>query len=153
MKDRDQIAASKAGRLRHRGSLRPELERTQLRRKKGFSLTELLIVIAIILVIAAIAIPHLLRSRIASNEASAVGSLRTINSAMIQYYLSHPAVGYAGGLGVLGASPCVPSATRACLIDGGLAGGTRAVMSSRSRDPLVLRPIRTMRRLCRSTST
>ncbi len=97
-----------------------------MRRRRGFSLTELLIVVAIILAIAAIAIPQLLRSRIASNEASAVGSLRTINSAMVQYYLSHPAVGYAGGLSALGASPCTPSATKACLIDGGLAAGTKS---------------------------
>ena len=52
---------------------------------KGFSLIELLIVVAIILIIAAIAIPNLLRSRIAANQASAVGSLRTLNTAEITY--------------------------------------------------------------------
>src|ERR1700685_4089877 len=51
------------------------------KKQKGFSLIELLIVVAIILIIAAIAIPNLLRSRMAANEASAVGSVRTMNTA------------------------------------------------------------------------
>src|SRR5580704_4147478 len=55
------------------------------RKQKGFSLIELLIVVAIILIIAAIAIPNLLRARMAANEASAVASLRTINTALITY--------------------------------------------------------------------
>jgi type IV pilus assembly protein PilA len=63
------------------------------KQKKGFSLIELLIVVAIILIIAAIAIPNLMRSRIAANESSAVGTLRTINTAMVGYnssYLQYP---------------------------------------------------------------
>ncbi len=59
------------------------------KKQKGFSLIELLIVVAIILIIAAIAIPNLLRSRMAANEASAVGSIRTMNTAAISFYSTY----------------------------------------------------------------
>src|SRR6201987_2530970 len=98
-----------------------------MRKQKGFSLIELLIVVAIILIIAAIAIPNLLRARMAANEASAVASIRTINTGMITYNSTYPTVGYATTLAALGgASPCTPSSTTACLIDGVLSAGTKS---------------------------
>ena len=93
----------------------------------GFSLIELLIVVAIILIIAAIAIPNLLRARIAANEASAVGSLRALNAAQITYESTYPTVGYATVLsGLAGTSCAPPGATGACLIDTLLAGGHKS---------------------------
>ena len=97
-----------------------------MRKQKGFSLIELLIVVAIILIIAAIAIPNLLRARIAANEASAVASVRTINTAMVSYNSSYPTVGYAAALSNLSGTSCAPpSSTSACLIDNVLASGTK----------------------------
>jgi len=97
--------------------------------KKGFSLIELLIVVAIILIIAAIAIPNLLRSRIAANEASAVGSLRTINTAEITYNTTYgPLVGFASlsAMGPATGSPPVATSTAAGLLDANLASGTKS---------------------------
>jgi len=98
-----------------------------MRRVRGFSLIELLIVVAIILIIAAIAVPSYLHARIEANESSAVGSLRTVNTAQITFNSSYPTVGYAGLLTALGGSSCSPpSATSACLIDTLLAGGVKS---------------------------
>jgi prepilin-type N-terminal cleavage/methylation domain-containing protein len=94
---------------------------------KGFSLIELLIVVAIILIIAAIAIPNLLRSRIAANQASAVGSLRTLNTAEITYSSTYN-VGFTAALSYLApiTSGTNPTSTAAGLIDSILAGGTKS---------------------------
>ncbi len=95
-------------------------------KQKGFSLIELLIVVAIILIIAAIAIPNLLRSKIAANQASAVGSLRTLNTACIAYSTSYGQFpGALTNLGPIG-SGGTASSSSADLIDSVLAGGTKS---------------------------
>jgi prepilin-type N-terminal cleavage/methylation domain-containing protein len=92
----------------------------------GFSLIELLIVVAIILIIAAIAIPNLIRSRMSANEASAVGTLRAINTSEIAYSTTYPEVGFAPLTSLGGsASACSTGAgatsTSACLMDDSIA--------------------------------
>ena len=107
---------------------------------KGFSLIELLIVVAVLLIIAAFAIPNFMRSKMSANQASAVGSLRTINTACIAYsttYSQFPAAltnlgpvdssgpgnGHGHGNGL---APDPVSSTAADLLDSVLAAGEKS---------------------------
>ena len=92
----------------------------------GFTLTELLIAIVIILIVAALAVPNLLHSRLAANEAAAVSSIQSINRAEVAYQAAYPTHGFAAKLPDLGGSkPCSPSPAAACLIDQLLTDGVK----------------------------
>ena len=94
-------------------------------RQGGFTLLELMIVIVLILIISAIAIPSMREAQIHANEASAVGSIRAINETEVQYQATYG--GFAESLANLGGTdPCTKSAETACLLDQSLAGGTKS---------------------------
>jgi len=98
-----------------------------MRNRNGFSLIELLLVVVVILIISAIAIPNFLRSRERANEASAVASVRIINTAAVTYSLTYPNLGYPASLAAMGgANPCSASPAQACLLDDTLAQGTKS---------------------------
>jgi type IV pilus assembly protein PilA len=98
-----------------------------MRSHRGFSLIELLLVVAVILIVAAIAVPNFLKSRLRANEASAVASLRVINTAAVTYSIIYPDMGFPAQLTTLGgANPCSASSTQACLVDDSLSQGNKS---------------------------
>jgi type IV pilus assembly protein PilA len=98
-----------------------------MKNQRGFSLIELLIVVAIILIISAIAIPSYLRSRMQANEASAVSSVRMINTAAVTYSSTYPDIGFPATLGNMGGvNPCTATPTSACLLDQLISVGTKS---------------------------
>ena len=96
-----------------------------MKRQSGFTLIELMIVMAIILIIAAVTIPSLIDAKMRANETSAIASIRAINQMEIAYQAAYG--GYADSLANLGGvDPCTKSSTTACLLDQSLAGGEKS---------------------------
>ena len=102
-----------------RAAIQFERERARKKSQRGFSLIELLIVVAIILIIAAIAIPNFIRARMAANESAAVSSIHAINTAEITYQSANPSIGFSATLAILGPAG-------AGYLDNVLSGGTKS---------------------------
>lgn len=100
------------------------------RKHRGFSLVEVLVVVMVVLIIAAIAIPSLVHGRMRANEAAAVASIKTIQTAQTLYANTYPEVGYSASLPNLGShgSTCEkPTSTSACIImDEALTSGLKS---------------------------
>ncbi len=93
--------------------------------ERGFTLMEMVIVMALILIIAAVTIPSMIDAKMNADETSAVGCIRAINTAEVSYQAVYG--GYADSLANLGgAEPCTKSAETACLLDDSLTGGVKA---------------------------
>ncbi len=114
------------------------------RTARGFSLVELMVVVMVILVIAAIAIPSFVHARMKANEASAVSSLNVIRTAELMYSQTYPEEGFAPTLAVLGpnSTDCEhPSKSASCLIvDEDLASGVKNGYSFDIAAPSMIRP-------------
>ena len=91
-----------------------------MRSQKGFSLVELLLVVAVILILSAIAVPNFMRARMAANESSAVASMHNIDTAQVAYAETYPLQGFAPDLNTLGpgsTSGSSSSSSNASLLD------------------------------------
>ena len=96
-----------------------------MKEESGFTLLELMIVIALIVIIAAITIPSVTEAKIHANEAAALGAMRAISVAEVTYQSTYG--GYAPSLANLGgADPCTRSAETACVLDQSVAGGLKS---------------------------